>query len=143
MKLTFDNPPLLARLIDSSVKANKRIPAYSQIADFHDPKQWKSRADVPPGLLLVGDHGVYLMTNSKPGVLKKDGSGHSEVIYANGCNPDKDADWWDTKGDTFGSSDGVEFIDLPEMTDGVPVLLEINFLGGEEISATWTFKNPL
>jgi hypothetical protein len=139
MKLTFDNPPLLKRLIAASVKARKRRPAYSQITDFHDKEQWKPREDVPPGLLLVGDHGVYLMTNATPGVLKPDGSGHSEVIYANGINPDKDDGWWEAKRETFGGDDGVEFIDLPEMSDGDPVLLEINIFG-DEISATWTFK---
>lgn len=53
-------------------------------------------------LTLVGDHGVYLITNVK---LHAPHSKLGLVAYANGCNPTTDEDWWDTKADLFGTSD--------------------------------------
>ena len=51
---------------------------------------------------LVGDQGVYLMTNVKTG------SGANEIAYAVECNPNTVEDWWQVKRDTFGGDDGVE-----------------------------------
>lgn len=64
------------------------------------------------GLLLVGDQGVYLMSNGVP-ILQRPGApaGHSKVVYANGINPNTDEDWYDRKRATFGGDDGAEFID--------------------------------
>lgn len=42
---------------------------------------------------LVGDQGVYLMFDK-------------EVVYAKGCNPETDEDWWEKKGKEFGGDDG-------------------------------------
>ncbi|MBA4372255.1 MAG: hypothetical protein C0402_05285 [Thermodesulfovibrio sp.] len=56
------------------------------------------------GLWLVGDEGIYLMSNgSSPGW---------PVVYAEECNP-KTLDfetWWSVKRRSFGGDDGVEFI---------------------------------
>ena len=69
------------------------------------------------GLWLVGDHGVYLMANTKDGprekAKKKDDKAF--VVYAKECNPDTTEDWWDAKRATFGGDDGVDFISLAEM----------------------------
>lgn len=42
-----------------------------------------------PGLWLVKDQGVYLMTNAEPGLRLPDGSGHHQVVYAEGFGPEE------------------------------------------------------
>lgn len=62
------------------------------------------------GVWLVGDHGVYLMSN---GVLTE---GQKPLVaYAVECDPTSNADWWETKRQTFGGDDGVDFIDASEL----------------------------
>jgi len=66
---------------------------------------------VGPSLLLVGDRGVYLMSNGKPKLPNKpDNNGKIEeghrVSYAKGTDPRTDEDWWDAKRDLFGGDDG-------------------------------------
>ena len=68
-----------------------------------------------PSLWLVGDQGIYLMSNGKPGLRAEDPENPERqfVVYANECNPDRMAfdDWWDIKQRSFGGDDGVETID--------------------------------
>ncbi|WP_019583837.1 DUF3085 domain-containing protein [Thioalkalivibrio sp. ALE16] len=65
------------------------------------------------GLLLVGDHGVYLMSSGIPDLMApEDGGERRAVVYALGCDPERDPDWYDTKQDTFGGDDGVDKIPL-------------------------------
>ena len=62
-----------------------------------------------PGLWLVADHGVYLMSNQ---VLPE--GQLPTVLYAKGADPniyDFD-DWWALRDDVFDGDDGVEFFDL-------------------------------
>ena len=59
----------------------------------------KSSADV----LLVHDQGVYLMSGAQPRDIVKDD--HSFCAYADGCNPDKDADFWEAGRDLVGGDD--------------------------------------
>lgn len=59
-----------------------------------------------PGLFLVKDQGVYLMSNGIPGHKRADGERH-QVVYAQGLNPETDPDWYDAAhylcgGDDFG-----------------------------------------
>lgn len=64
---------------------------------------------VKPQLLLVGDEGVYLTTNAyDPEKVLKSPS----PIYAEGCDPKIDDDWFDRKGTVFGFDDGVVSIPL-------------------------------
>lgn len=71
-----------------------------------------------PALWLVGDQGIYLMSNGqpylpKPGVTEPN---HSLVVYAEECNPDKDPDgWWDAKEAYYGGDDGSDTIPLSEI----------------------------
>ena len=62
-------------------------------------------AKVKPGLMLVKDRGVYLMSNGKP-MLPGVGKGH-KVVYAEGCNPLKDDDCWDASRMAMGGDDTV------------------------------------
>jgi hypothetical protein len=66
--------------------------------------------DQKPGLWLVGDHGVYLMSN---GTLP-DGA-KPLVVYAEECDPGTNDDWFDVKRRTFGGDDGVDFIDAEQL----------------------------
>lgn len=66
---------------------------------------------IPAGLLLVKDHGIYLMSNGHPGLMRGDGEGH-QVCYAAGHNPDINEDWYDSASHAVGGSDFQEFIDL-------------------------------
>jgi len=69
-------------------------------------KQVREMLDKTPDkkLMLVGDHGVYLMTHSKPKNI---------VCYAQGCHPEHNPEWYDIKGEVFGYDDGVEYLDSP------------------------------
>lgn len=84
-----------------------------------------------PAVGFVHDHGVYLMSN---GVSP----GKPLVVYADGCNPTTDEDWWDTSLDLVGGDDFLEVIGLHQfMITGVQrgddVLIEV---GTDEIEVT-------
>src|SRR6185312_8258476 len=86
-----------------------------------------------PGVWLVGDQGVYLMSNGKLA------SGDRPlVLYSDECHPVGNPDWYDYKRRHFGGDDGVEFIDAEQL---IP-LFDRNFrrthlhvqLSGTEVS---------
>lgn len=66
--------------------------------------------DEKPGLWLVGDQGVYVMSN---GILAPDA--RPLVCYALECNPADPGDWWHYKHKHFGGNDGIEFLDAAEI----------------------------
>jgi hypothetical protein len=66
--------------------------------------------DEKPGLWLVGDYGVYLMSNGK----LLDGA-KPLVVYAEECDPSTNDGWFDVKRRTFGGDDGVDFIDAQQL----------------------------
>jgi hypothetical protein len=63
-----------------------------------------------PGLWLVGDQGVYIMSNRK-----LSGGTRALVIYAEQCHPKGDIDWWDYKRRHFGADDGIEFVEAERL----------------------------
>lgn len=63
-----------------------------------------------PGLWLVGDEGVYLMSSGKLAEGQR-----PLVVYAEECDPKTNPDTWHYKRRHFGSDDGVEFIDAVEL----------------------------
>ena len=67
-----------------------------------------------PGLLLVKDQGVYLMSNGEP-CLQRPGAeeGHSKVVYAEGFDPERaDIDaWYDSARHICGGDDFSELLD--------------------------------
>ena len=65
-----------------------------------------------PRMWLVGDHGVYLMSNGDP-ILQVDG-GDSAVAYAIGINPRLNEFWWDAKQSVYGGDDGADELDMLE-----------------------------
>lgn len=77
---------------------------------FSARKEDVDMAKIAPGLILVGDQGVYLMSNGVPGLpVSKRGD---NVAYANEVNPItmEFDDWWDAKRASFGGDDGAEFM---------------------------------
>ena len=75
-------------------------------------KDWRPLFDGSgraPGLHLVHDHGVYLMSNGFPRDAP-DATSSSFVVYAELCDPSCDADWWDTSRALVGGDDFVDFV---------------------------------
>jgi hypothetical protein len=67
-----------------------------------------------PGLWLVGDHGVYIMSNGKLAAGER-----PLVLYSEQCHPNGNPDWYDYKRRHFGGDDGIEFIDAERL---IPLL---------------------
>lgn len=92
--------------------ANSQSPNYIQF-DLNQEELNSKRA-----LHLVGDQGVYLMTGTverKPlpegGKYRPSKGDVMHVLYAEGCHPSHDEDFYERKVSEFGGDDGVE--DLP------------------------------
>lgn len=63
-----------------------------------------------PGLWLVGDNGVYIMSNGK--LVEGD---RPLVVYSEECHPVGNPDWLDYKRRYFGGDDGIEFIEAEKL----------------------------
>ncbi|MEO8685382.1 MAG: DUF3085 domain-containing protein, partial [Devosia sp.] len=63
-----------------------------------------------PGLWLVGDDGVYMLSNGKLAEGQK-----ALVCYAHECNPSLNPDCWHYKRQYFGGDDGIELLDAAEV----------------------------
>lgn len=63
-----------------------------------------------PGLRLVGDEGVYILSNGKLTEGQR-----ALVVYAEQCHPKGDIDWWDYKQRHFDADDGIEFIEAERL----------------------------
>lgn len=93
-----------------------RLMAHAKTAETHAPAYGQT-GEIVPSLWLVGDQGVYLMSNGQPG-LKADGGGNI-VAYAEQINPDRlpfDV-WYQRKRTAFGGDDGIEAITVAEIED--------------------------
>jgi hypothetical protein len=102
MKLTFDKKTVQELMDHAKAAPENSLP--------YDKPSSKS----PKGLWLVGDQGIYLMSNGKPALPRDDKEEGSKVCYADQCNPNKMEfdDWWSNKREAFGGDDGVEFIPM-------------------------------
>jgi len=136
MILTFDGAGARALLEVSKASENRR-PNFVQLCD---PDLWRddlrpdrraelaksleedgypagiSEADIDPaklpaGLWIVGDQGVYLMSNAPIAEVKV--AGHKHVAYAREVDPETMGvdDWWEAKRRSFGGDDGADFVD--------------------------------
>lgn len=63
--------------------------------------------DEKPGVWLVGDEGVYIMSNGK----LAEGQQRPLVVYAEECDPTINLDYWHYKRQYFGGDDGIDFLD--------------------------------
>lgn len=69
---------------------------------------------------LVGDHGVYIMSFSEK---FSEGSPRT-IVYAEGCNPNKDADFYDNKEAIYGGDDGGD--DIGTATELARIVAQAN-----------------
>jgi hypothetical protein len=104
MLLTFDRR-LVERLMEHTRKAPRHPPLYNV------------QKTARPGLLLVGDQGIYLMSNGEP-PLKGETTANL-VVYADQANPDElpFEQWWEAKNRAFGGDDGGEFLELKNLEE--------------------------
>jgi hypothetical protein len=105
MRLTFDK------------KIVKQLREHAAAAKTHRATYGQEKPG--PGLWLVGDDGVYLMSNGNP---------HQKLVaYAKQCDPTKMEfdQWWAAKQATFGGDDGVEFIDLAAIPESGDIQIEM------------------
>ncbi|OYU57678.1 MAG: hypothetical protein CFE30_34925 [Bradyrhizobium sp. PARBB1] len=79
--------------------------------------------DEKPGVWLVGDEGVYIMSNGK----LADGQ-RSFVIYAEECDPKTTPDYWHYKRQYFGGDDGIDFLDAELLVRSIEALASATHL---------------
>lgn len=70
----------------------------------------KPGKDEKPGLWLVGDQGVYLLSNGKLAEGER-----ALVVYSEECHPVGNPEWWHYKRRHFGGDDGIEFLDAERL----------------------------
>jgi hypothetical protein len=129
MRLHFERA-FVQRLLAHAKDAPEHRPTFDQMCDGQfrrDGKNFdfdRSSADfptsedvdpakIPAGLWLVGDRGIYLMSNGAPPLLLGDSTSSHVVAYAAECDPRNPGDWWDLKRAAFGGDDGTIFLDAP------------------------------
>lgn len=112
----------LLPLIEHAEKSPTQGVAFDHLLD---PRFWKpgARPDrlgavkaeevdvgkIESALALAKDHGAYLLSNGSP-VQMDEKSGKRLVVYARGCNPDIDKEYYDTTDAICGGDDFVELI---------------------------------
>jgi hypothetical protein len=79
----------------------RRVVAHALAAPTHSEGYGGAKGDV----ILVHDQGVYLMSAGQPRDLISEGGVSSYVAYAQGCDPGRDADWWETAREIVGGDD--------------------------------------
>lgn len=114
MRLTFTGDEV-RRIAERSAEAplDELRPLFHQQTEAFDGKTW---ADTPErGLWLVGDQGVYIMSNAP--FPQEEGSRKQVVCYAKECDPTHMPfdDWWEAKQASFGPDDGGDFIPLERL----------------------------
>jgi hypothetical protein len=93
----------------------QRLLEHSKAAPEHRPL-YGQKVTAKPGLWLVGDQGVYLMSNGMP-PIKREASERNLVCYADECNPETLPfdEWWSHKQVGFGGDDGIEYLDAASL----------------------------
>jgi hypothetical protein len=103
MLLHFDRT-LVERLLDHAEAAPKHRALHQQGA-------------AEPALWVVGDDGVYILSNGEPILPANDDGVTSLVCYADECDPHRleFSQWWEAKRASFGPDDGAEFFDAVDI----------------------------
>ncbi len=112
----------IRKLLYLSNRAKDFRPTYGQL---FDKSLWKpgvklSAEDFPtsddldttkikPGLILVGDQGCYLMSNAAH-QNPVPGTKSLPVVYAQGADPNVDADSYEAKIAMYGGDDGTDYL---------------------------------
>lgn len=141
MKLHFDRA-LVTRLLAHAEAAKTHSPTLDQLFSPAYQKEpvigrMPTHEDIDetrisPGLMLVGDQGVYLMSNGKPCLPDPDGAPNL-VAYAREADPrGSSSDWYNVKLASFGGDDGAEFLSAAvirqalEATGDGPVWIDVS-----------------
>ncbi len=128
MRLHINSSSLLT-LLEHSRNARERSPTLEQLfdgrfrkdgrdIDMHTAKisEWPGIHDIDlekikPGLWLVGDRGIYFMSNGRPPLKDISEPGKNRVVHAIEADPAIHPDTWhDVKRAAFGADDGAVFI---------------------------------
>jgi hypothetical protein len=125
MKLHFQ-AALVQRLFDHSLQSAARSPTFDQLFVGKYRKDGRNLdisrigtdalpthddidpTKIEPGLWLVGDDGVYLMSNGTPRLLAAPPATRNLIATAEETDTARHPNtWWDTKQAAFGGDDGV------------------------------------
>lgn len=103
--LTFDRQGV-ERLIAHAKSSPKHSPTYNQRAQGIEQAE--------PALWLIGDEGVFLVSN---GFTDNEPPDDKLIVYANEVNPKTMPldEWWEAKRRTFGGDDGVESLSVEDV----------------------------
>lgn len=63
-------------------------------------------------LAFVHDDGLYLMSTGIPHLERPDKPEASKVVYAEGCDPNRNEDFWDRSRELVGGDDFAEYIPI-------------------------------
>lgn len=74
------------------------------------------RSKIAPALVLVGDHGLYLINNAD---VEQPPSERGMVTYAKGCKPGRDEDFYLNKEAIFGGDDGAVTLPVEWFIDAI------------------------
>ena len=85
----------------------KKIVEHALAAPQHR-QSW--HGDEKAAILFVHDQGVYCMSNGLPGLVGENGKNF--VAYAENCNPEVDADWWENSRRLVGGDDFAEVFNV-------------------------------
>ncbi|AAW59598.1 hypothetical protein GOX2532 (plasmid) [Gluconobacter oxydans 621H] len=122
MIVTFDRA-LIERLLAHAEAASERRATLTQLFDKslrkpgHGAREWGRPEDIDPakipaGLWLIGDHGIYMMSNGLPLLPSDDGQKPNLCAYAREADPAQNAGRaHDVKRQAFGGDDGCEFLE--------------------------------
>lgn len=141
------------RLVEHSKAAPEHRPSYEDLfnPEYHKGGKVKKGKDdwpdsnnldksqIPAGLHLVGDQGVYLMSNGSLALLVEEGNTSNVVAYAKESDPTAEGDfddWYEAKRSILGGDDCV--ITLPvKMFESTLAMLEDD----DELKLKVTSKN--
>ncbi len=114
MHLTFTRKEVLALALTCAAKPAGVVPYTGPAWEKVLGKSAKERRE--RGLELVGDQGVYFMSN-EPDQQRLEGKDSYPVAHSRECDPEKnDFDTWrHNKGASFGADDGVVFIKIQDI----------------------------
>lgn len=103
MKLHFSKSHLLRIIQTVKAGSSHHVP--------YTGGDWGCPEKTTPGLILVGDQGIYIIGNHKH---DKSPTDDGLVAYAKECDPHHVEDWYDIKRATFGGNDGCIFLPQEE-----------------------------
>lgn len=131
--LTFPAVEVRKLLDHAKAATGHKLTIGERLQVYGEPKGWDVQPDEEkhgkPGLWLVKDEGIYLMSNGTPALLTKAGSpnGRNEievnaVVYAEGYDPTKQdrGEVWDAARAAVGGDDFVEMLPVGMIEAGLP-----------------------